>query len=57
MTSSGNNPMVGDVHVNEYVLGGKEQGKTGRSNDGMRKKPFQAIQLTKDDKFKILLTH
>jgi hypothetical protein len=31
MASSGNNPMDGDVHVDEFVLGGREEGKMGRS--------------------------
>jgi hypothetical protein len=52
MASSGNNPMDGDVHVDEFVLGGKEQGKTGRSYDVKKKKAVTAIQLTKDGKIK-----
>ena len=31
MSSSGNNPMDGAVHVDEFVLGGREQTKVGRS--------------------------
>ena len=30
MKSSENNPMGGDVHVDEFVLGGKEEGKIRR---------------------------
>ena len=52
MASSGNNPMDGDVHVDEFVLGGKEQGKTGRSYDSKKKKAVTAIQLTRDGKVK-----
>jgi transposase-like protein len=52
MASSGNNPMDGDVHVDEFVLGGKEQGKTGRSYDSKKKKAVTAIQLTKNGKVK-----
>lgn len=29
MASSGNNPMDGDVHVDEFVLGGREAVKIG----------------------------
>ncbi|TLP70116.1 IS1595 family transposase [Maribacter sp. ACAM166] len=49
-SSSGNNPMDGDVHVDEFVLGGREAGKIGRSYDGKKKKAVTAIQLTKDGK-------
>lgn len=52
MSSSGNNPMDGNVHVDEFVLGGKEQGKTGRSYHSKKKKAVTAIQLTKDGKVK-----
>jgi hypothetical protein len=50
MASSGNNPMDGNVHVDEFVLGGKEEGKTGRSYDGKKKKAVTAVQLTEDGK-------
>ncbi len=50
MGSSGNNPMDGDVHVDEFVLGGKDEGKTGRSYDSKKKKAVTAVQLTKDGK-------
>jgi len=50
MASGGNNPMDGDVHVDEFVLGGKEEGKTGRSYDSKKKKAVTAVQLTKDGK-------
>lgn len=52
MASSGNNPMDGNVHVDEFVLGGKEQGKTGRSYDSKKKKAVTAVQLTEDGKVK-----
>ena len=52
MASSQNHPMNGDVHVDEFVLGGKDQGKTGRSYDSKKKKAVTAIQLTKDGKVK-----
>ncbi len=38
MESSGNNPMDGTVHVDEFVLGGVEQGKIGRSYNAKKKK-------------------
>jgi len=37
MDSNGNNPMDEDVHVDEFVLGGREQGKTRRSYDSKKK--------------------
>ena len=52
MTSSGNNPMDGEVHVDEFVLGGKDEGKTGRSYDSKKKKAVTAVQLTQDGKVK-----
>lgn len=52
MASSGNDPMDGDVHVDEFVLGGKEQGKTGRSYDAKKKKAVVAVQLTEHGKVK-----
>ena len=36
MASSGNNPMDGDVHVNEFVIGGTDAGK--------KKKAITAVQ-------------
>ena len=52
MSSSGNNPMDGNVHVDEFVLGGREQGKIGRSYSGKKKKAITAVQLTEDGKVK-----
>jgi hypothetical protein len=52
MTPSGNNPMDGIVHVDEFVLGGQEKGKVGRSYDGKKKKAVTAVQLTDDGKVK-----
>ena len=52
MSSSGNNPMDGDVHVDEFVIGGKDPGKTGRSYSGKKKKAVTAVQLTEDGKVK-----
>ncbi|WP_223552348.1 IS1595 family transposase [Aestuariivivens sp. NBU2969] len=52
MASSGNYPMDGEVHVDEFVLGGKDEGKTGRSYDSRKKKAVTAVQLTEDGKVK-----
>jgi len=52
MSSSGNNPMDGNVHVDEFVLGGQDQGKTGRSYHSKKKKAITAVQLTEDGKVK-----
>ncbi|HLW14917.1 MAG TPA: IS1595 family transposase [Flavobacteriaceae bacterium] len=51
MASSGNHPMDGNVHVDEFVLGGYEEGKVGRSYDSKKKKAVTAVQLT--DKGKV----
>jgi len=39
MTSSGNDPMDGEVHVDEFVLGGRDEGKTGRSMTARKRRP------------------
>jgi len=46
MKSSCNYPMDGNVDVDEFVLGGKEKGKVGRSYDSKKKKTVCAVQLT-----------
>lgn len=50
MESSGNHPMDGTVHVDEFVLGGYEKGKIGRSYDAKKKKAVTAVQLTPEGK-------
>ena len=52
MKSSNKFPMDGRVHVDEFVLGGKEDGKVGRSYDSKKKKTVTAVQLTNDGKVK-----
>lgn len=52
MSSSGNQPMDGEVHVDEFVLGGKDPGKIGRSYKGKKKKAVTAVQLTQEGKVK-----
>jgi len=46
MKSSGTNPMDGDVHVDEFVVGGKESERPGRSYGGKKKKVVCTVQLT-----------
>ena len=48
MKSSGNYPLDGEVHVDEFVVGGKESERPGRSYGGKKKKVVCAIQLTKE---------
>ncbi|UZD21594.1 IS1595 family transposase [Algoriphagus halophytocola] len=52
MKSSGNHPMKGEVHVDEFVVGGQEAGHTGRSYGGKKKKVVCAVELTGDGKVK-----
>lgn len=52
MASGRNDPMDGVVHVDELVLGGREEGKTGRCYHGKKKNAVTAVQLTKDGKVK-----
>ena len=47
MESSRNHPLVGDVQVDEFVFGGKENLKQGRSTDSKKKKLVGAVELTK----------
>ena len=52
MESSGNHPMQGNVHVDEFVLGGREKEQIGRSYKAKRKKAITAVELTDDGKVK-----
>jgi transposase-like protein len=52
MKSSENNPMAGSVHIDEFVVGGKEKGKVGRSYDSKKKKVITAVELTNSGKVK-----
>ncbi len=52
MQSSGNYPMKGDVQVDEFVFGGKENLKQGRSQNSKKKKLVGAVELTEDGKVK-----
>ena len=50
MKSSEDHPMDGHVHIDEFVVGGKETGKPGRSYSSKKKKTVCAVQLTEDGK-------
>ena len=52
MKSSEKYPMEGNVQVDEFVLGGKETGKIGRSYDTKKKKTICAVELTDQGKVK-----
>ena len=52
MKSSGNHPIDGDVQVDEFVFGGKETLKQGRSTDSKKKKLIGAISLSETGKVK-----
>lgn len=52
MKSTTKHPLTGIVHVDEFVVGGKEQGKVGRSYDSKKKKVACAVELTDDGKIK-----
>ncbi len=52
MKSSGKHPIKGKVHIDEFVIGGKEVGKVGRSYDSKKKKVVCAVELTDDGKVK-----
>jgi transposase-like protein len=45
MKSSQLNPLVGTVQVDEFVFGGKENLKQGRSNDSKKKKLIVAVEV------------
>lgn len=52
MKSSEQLPMKGKVHVDEFVIGGQEDMKPGRSHDVKKKKVVCAVELTTKDKIK-----
>lgn len=52
MKSSKKAPMVGKVEVDEFVVGGKEEEKVGRSYDSKKKKAVTALELTPQGKVK-----
>ncbi len=52
MKSSCKHPIKGKVHIDEFVIGGKEEGKVGRSYDSKKKKVVCAVELTDEGKVK-----
>ena len=52
MKSSNAYPLNGDVQVDEFVFGGKENLKQGRSTDSKKKKIIGAVELTSEGKVK-----
>ncbi|WP_158728025.1 MULTISPECIES: IS1595 family transposase [unclassified Flavobacterium] len=52
MKSSKQYPMTGNVQVDEFVVGGKETGKQGRSYDSKKAKVACAVELTDEGKIK-----
>ena len=52
MKSSENYPMDENVHKDEFVVGGKEEDKPGRSYDSKKKKSICAVESTEDGKVK-----
>ena len=52
MKSSENYPMDGNVYIDEFVVGGKEDDKPGRSYDSKKKKSIYAVELIKDGNVK-----
>ncbi len=45
MKSSENYPMDGTVHIDEFVVGGREKGKVGRSYNSKKKKVITALKI------------
>ena len=56
MKSSEDFPMKGIVNVDEYVVGGYEEGKPGRSYNSSKKKAVCAVELTDKGKVKRFYT-
>lgn len=52
MQSSKKHPVVGNVQVDEFVIGGKENLKQGRSQDSKKKKVVGAVELSEKGKVK-----
>lgn len=52
MKSSEQFPLASLVHVDEFTVGGKEEGKPGRSYDSKKKKAVIAVELTAENKIK-----
>lgn len=50
--SSGDYPMDSIVHVDQFVLGGREKDQIGRSYNANKKKAITAVELTDEGKVK-----
>ena len=54
MASSESKPIIGQVFVDEFVFGGKEDLKQGRSNDSKKKKLIVAVETTETGGIKLV---
>jgi len=52
MKSSENYPMDGNVHIDEFVVGGREKGRVGKIYDSKKKKIVTTLELTDKGKIK-----
>lgn len=52
MKSSGNHSISGKVHIDEFVVRGRKEGKIGRSYNSKKKKVVYAVEFTDGDKVK-----
>jgi transposase-like protein len=52
MESGAKHPMVGKVYVDEFVIGGYEQGAVGRKSDSKKIKMIMAVEVTNRNKIK-----
>lgn len=52
MKSSHKYPLEKIIHVYEFTVGAKEEGKQGRSYDSKKKKAVIAVELTDNNKVK-----
>lgn len=52
MESDGDHPIDGTVHIDEFVIGGKETDKQGRSYNSKKKKIVCAVELNEKEKIK-----
>lgn len=48
MKSSGNYPLTGEVHVDEFYVGGEEEGVIGRCSDSKKKLIVVALEIVKN---------
>lgn len=55
MKSSGKHPIKGKVHVDEFVIGGKEEGKVGRSYDSKKRKLFVLLSSRMKERLSVCM--